>query len=424
MKKIDEVLNSVLNKIKPEEADIKLIEVELKKFLEFFNKKIKSTKIKTEVFIGGSFAKKSVMRKDDYDVDIFVRFDKQYKEEELSDLTKRLLGNLKGIEVIHGSRDYFRLKINDKIYFEIVPVIKVKKPSEARNITDLSYSHVKYITKNVKNQRIRDEIILAKAFCYSNGTYGAESYIKGFSGYSLELLIYYYKSLENFLKEVVKSKERIIVDMEKQYRNKKRILLDLNGSKLESPIILIDPTFKQRNALAALSKETFEKFKTDAKLFLENPSEKFFQTQNIDLEKLKKNAKLKKLEFIELKIFTKKQQGDIAGSKLLKFYNHLTFEISKYFEIDNKGFLYDKKQSANVFFIAKKKKERLIEGPFIEDKENCKQFRKEHSGVIEKKGKLYFREKINFGLKEFLKKWKNRNSNKIKEMYIQEIRIN
>ena len=39
--------------------------------------------------------------------------------------------------------------------------------------------------------------------------------------------------------------------------------MNLNASKLNSPIILIDPTYKQRNTLAALSNETFENFKKD-----------------------------------------------------------------------------------------------------------------------------------------------------------------
>ena len=47
--------------------------------------------------------------------------------------------------------------------------------------------------------------------------------------------------------------------------------MDLNSSKLNSPIIPIDPTYKQRNVLAALSKETFEMFQKSCKEFLENP---------------------------------------------------------------------------------------------------------------------------------------------------------
>jgi len=53
-------------------------------------------------------------------------------------------------------------------------------------------------------KKILDEIRIAKAFCYANNCYGAESYISGFSGYALELLVYHYKSFLKFIKSMVK----------------------------------------------------------------------------------------------------------------------------------------------------------------------------------------------------------------------------
>ena len=70
--------------------------------------------------------------------------------------------------------------------------------------------------------------------------------------------------------------------------------MDLNSAKLNSPIILVDPTYKQRNALAALSDETFEKFKSACKKFLKNPSLKSFEIKKTNLERVKVDAKKKK----------------------------------------------------------------------------------------------------------------------------------
>ena len=56
-------------------------------------------------------------------------------------------------------------------------------------------------------------------------------------------------------------------------------MLNLNESKLQSPIVFVDPTFKERNALAALSRETFEKFKKASKVFLRAPSKRYFEKQ-------------------------------------------------------------------------------------------------------------------------------------------------
>ncbi len=423
MNKTNLIFKEVLEKIEPPKETIKFIEDSLDDFLKKINKKIKSSKIKAEVFIGGSFAKKTVIKKDYYDLDIFVRFDKKYKDENLSELTFKLLKGIKNILKIHGSRDYYRVKLSPDFFIEIIPVLKVKTPKESENITDLSCSHVKYINKKIKSQKILDDIKIAKAFCHANNCYGAESYIGGFSGYALELLVYHYKGFSKLLKEIVKSKDKIIIDTEKHYKNKRIILMDLNSSKLISPIILIDPTHKQRNALAALSNETFEKFKKSAKQFLKNPTTKFFEIQKTDLEKIKTQAQKNKFEFILIESKTNKQEGDVAGSKLLKFYKHLTIEIEKYFEIKNKGFNYNHKQSARYFFTVKKKKEILFNGPDIKDKSNIKKFKSQHKKTFIKNKKIYAKEKIDFTINEFIKKYKTKNKKIIKEMYVRGLKV-
>ena len=47
--------------------------------------------IDAEIFVGGSFAKKTLIKKEKYDVDIFVRFDKKYTEYDISELTYKAL---------------------------------------------------------------------------------------------------------------------------------------------------------------------------------------------------------------------------------------------------------------------------------------------------------------------------------------------
>jgi len=449
-KNINSVLKEVLEKIEPSKKDLKEIDEYLQKFLVKLKKNLKKLKIHAEIFVGGSFAKKTAIKKDYYDVDIFLRFDEKYEEKEMSNLASKALNGFKDILVVHGSRDYFKLKVTSNFSFEIIPVKKVKTPKESENITDLSYSHVKYINKKA-NLKILDGIKLAKAFCYATNCYGAESYIHGFSGYGLELLVCYYGGFVKFIKAVVKvdekmpqhlpqnsnipgyakrsairgtpSGDKLIIDIEKQFKNKQEILLNLNASKLQSPIILIDPTYKQRNALAALSPETFNKFKKECEKFLKNPSTKSFEVKKTDLEKVKKKSLKNKFEFILLEAKTVKQEGDVAGSKLLKFYNHLTKEIEKNFEIKNKGFDYGGLQSARYFFVVKRKKEILFTGPSNKDIKNVGAFKKNHKSTFEKAEKLYAYEKVNFGIGEFVKRFKKKNNRKIKEMYVEEFKV-
>jgi len=369
--KINSVLNEVLKKVEPAKEDIKLIENSLKDFLDRFKKRLKSLRIDAEIFVGGSFAKNTVIKKDKYDVDVFVRFDKKYDNKEISNLLAKALGKFRNISKVHGSRDYFRLKIGPTFFIELIPVKKIKTLKEAENITDLSYSHVKYINKKIgsgtksqassaknaerKSKKVLESIRIAKAFCYANKCYGAESYIQGFSGYALELLVYYYGSFTKFANAVTKMTDKTVIDIEKHFRNKQIALMDINTAKLDSPIVLVDPTYKHRNALAALSDDTFERFKLACKKFLKNPSMKSFEVEEIDLEKIKADAKKKKYEFILIESKTDKQAGDVAGSKLLKFYRHLNYEIEDFFHVKNKGFNYNGKKAARYFFVVKDK---------------------------------------------------------------------
>jgi tRNA nucleotidyltransferase (CCA-adding enzyme) len=462
--KISSILKEVLEKIEPPEEDLKVINNALKDFLEKTEKKIKSLKITAEVFIGGSFAKDTVIKKDYYDIDAFIRFDKKYNDDEISKLTGKILKELdtqpsrsergcipkKGtrtsheapnqvglkeniqkniftggnVSVVHGSRDYFRIKISPDFFIEVIPVIKVKNPKESRNITDLSYSHVKYLKKKIgKTKELANQIKLAKVFCYANNCYGAESYINGFSGYALELLICKYKSFMKFITAMSKLKEKEVIDLEKHYKSKQQVLMDVNSSKLKSPIILIDPTYKQRNALAALSDETFEKFQKTCKKFLKNPSVKSFEIKKVDLEKIKQDARKKKYEFILLETKTEKQEGDVAGTKLLKFYNHLDEEIKRYFEVKDNGFNYNGKKSARYFFVVKKKKDILIEGPSIKDKTNLARFKKKHRNNFNKKGRVWAKEVIKFSIEKFIENWNLKNKRKMKEMQVKGLKV-
>ena len=52
-------------------------------------------------------------------------------------------------------------------------------------------------------------------FCKVAGVYGAESYIQGFSGYVLELLVINYKGFKGVIRNVAKWKDRTIIGNKK-----------------------------------------------------------------------------------------------------------------------------------------------------------------------------------------------------------------
>jgi tRNA nucleotidyltransferase (CCA-adding enzyme) len=424
MNKIKEVLKEIDFSISPEK--IEELKMETKELVGEIKNEIKKQREKAEVFIGGSFAKGTLIRENEYDVDIFVRFD---KEDDLSNKLEKIIKKVSGkikrrYERVHGSRDYFRIIKDKETRYEIIPVLKVKKAKEARNVTDLSYFHVNYVRKKI-NPNIAKEIGIAKAFFKSAGVYGAESYIRGISGYGVECLLIYYKKFENLVNAIAKSKEgeKIIIDIEKDYKNKQELLIDINESKSHGPMILVDPTWKGRNVLAALGKETFDKLKERVNKFLANPSRSYFEIKEIDVDKLRKYAKDNKSEFVDIVLTTDRQEGDIAGTKMKKFSLYLESEIGKYFQIKKEEFAYNDAQEAKLYLIVKPNKEFTKIGPPVKMKSSVSAFKSQNKKVYEKAGRLYAKITINFSCKSFINDFKEKYKDKIKEMDVTGISV-
>lgn len=434
---IKDVLKEALEEVKLSSSEKEGINKITKAVVDEIKKRVSRKSIKTDVFIGGSLAKETIIKSDNYDVDIFLRFDKKYTEEEMKKHFKRIffLFRIKGYKIkinkIHGSRDYIRISFKDKkdinnktLEVEVIPVFKVSKPEEARNVTDLSYFHVNYIRSKLKsNKKLVDEIALAKAFFQANGIYGAETYIRGFSGYAVELLTIYYKSFEKFLEGISEEKEKIIIDQEKMYKDKNELLEKINKSKKEGPLILIDPTYRERNAGISVSDETFQKFKLVAEKFLKNPSIEFFHAKKIDEISVKKKALEHDAIFVKIMVKTNKQPGDIAGTKLLKFSKMISKEIESYFNVLDRRFEYHQGKHADVYFILKRKKERVMEGPSLQFKEAVDNFKKTHKIWYEKNGKVYSSKPTDISVKDFLRDFNQKTRKSIKEMGITSISI-
>ncbi|MFH0831576.1 MAG: hypothetical protein V1886_01785 [archaeon] len=397
---MNSILNSVLGRIKPNDSEIirmNALTAELKAKIE---KGLKKSKINADVFIGGSLAKNTLIRKDVYDIDIFVRFafkDYSAKDSMLSDILEKALKsqNLKSRR-IHGSRDYFHVKAAGSIIFEIVPVLHVKKPQEAVNVTDLSSFHVSYVSKKI-NKKLADEIRLAKAFCYAQRCYGAESYIQGFSGYAVELLVLHFGSLMKLAKAALKwkdmldKKEKIVIDSAKHYKNKNDVLININEAKLASPIILVDPTYSVRNATASVSIETLERFIEACVKLAGKANAGMFEKKEIDIAMLKKSAKKSKAELSILYAATGKSK-DVAPAKLRKFLDFVLFVMQRHgFEVIRKEIDFAGKEARMHIIYKSPGKEMIAQGPPINRIDNLLAFRKKYKNISIKKGVAYAR---------------------------------
>ena len=389
MEKIKDILNSALNSIRPDKNYEKEIFAKLHLIIQKINKSQKYIK----AILGGSGAKGTWLKA--FDADIFVLFDYDKfkdKSEKLSDILEIILRKkFDGIIRLHGSRDYFQIRENG-FTFEIVPILKILKAQQAKNITDVSPLHSRWVKKHKK---LSDEIRLAKQFCHAQNIYGAESYIRGFSGYTCEILVVYYGSFLSLIRNAAKWEVKAIIDVEKYYRGKD-VFKVINTSKLESPLIIIDPVQKDRNASAALSMEKFEKFKNSCREFLKNPSKDFFVKK--DLKSIFLPQRQEKLAVIKAKSLEGKT--DIVGGKLLKIYDFLKEKIQNCeFKILRSGWEWDKKSDAAFYFLFGKKslsKNIEVEGPPLKIKNHVDNFKKMHKKTFVKSGKIMALEQRKF----------------------------
>jgi len=347
-------------------------------FLKKLNEKLKAQKVKAKAVLGGSYAKGTWLA-GDYDVDVFVKFDCSYQDDEMSDALERALQSWDA-KRLHGSRDYFW--VEEEVRYEIVPVLDIKSPEDARNVTDFSPLHVDWV--NEKGEKLKDDIRLAKKFCKAAKCYGAESYIRGFSGHTVDILTIHYKGFQKLLKAATEWSPKVVVDPEKKYKG--RALLLLNKSKTEGPLVVIDPVQPNRNAAAALTKKNFDRFVEAAKEFLKNPSVDCFEVTQVDLEKLAKKGKV-----VTVEVATLDKTEDVAGTKFVRAFEFVRRHLEE-FGIKDAGWLWDKKEKGAWWFVLESAEiPEMAEqkGPPLELEEAVKKFKKAHKSTFEKSGRVW-----------------------------------
>ncbi len=382
-----EIIKRVLQMYYPKKEYIKRVE----KIVNEFKKEIEK-EVGKKVLIAGSFSRKTFLKKVE-DVDLFVLFKNEGEMKQL----KKFVVKYKH-EKIKGSREYYRVKYKG-ITFELVPVLDIEK-EKIKNSIDISRYHYEYLKDKI-NERIRKEIIITKAFLKANNLYGAESYKNAISGYATELLILHFKKFINFVKFFSEAKEKVFIDIEGHYKNVEEAIKTLGESKSYSPVILIDPVMKERNALASLSKESFYRLIFVCKLFLINPSIKFFKKKEETINDIKKFAKKIGGKVIVVKVKKSYSNKDVFFSKLKKI---LKIAEKKFFSegytIYKKGII--EKEKA-FYLVINKIKYKKVKGPSIYiNKENFKKYIKKNKLVVLEGENLFSIKKVK-NIKEILK---------------------
>ena len=344
--------------------------LKLKKEVKWFLSKFKGLK-DVKFTLGGSYAKDTWLP-GNRDIDIFVKFNySKFVNEDISlKLFNILKKKFKDISVVHGSRDYFHIIVND-LLFEVVPVLDIRNASMAKNVMDVSPLHVNYVKKHLKK---KDDVRKLKALLKANHLYGAESYLQGFSGYVLEILVSYYGSFSKLFKS--KWGESHFLDVGKHYSSKAIALKSLNTSKL-GVLVIIDPVQPDRNVAAAVSVGKYKEFVSLLKRF--DGSSKFFEISSVDVSKLK--------GYIVLDVVGLEGKGDISLSKMRALLERIVREF-KYNGFKVKDYGWD--SSHYWFKVSSLSKSYRHYGPSVSMEEHVKAFKKKYGEKVKiSRGKVY-----------------------------------
>jgi tRNA nucleotidyltransferase (CCA-adding enzyme) len=391
-KRIQKIKEKVLQEIIPSKEEI-IKENEIK---DRIIKKINSTKGKhIEAILAGSLSRNTHL-KGDKDIDIFILFDKKMERKEFIKeglkIAKKISG--KKWEIDFGEHPYVKTEIEGH-KVELIPSYKIESTQEMLSSVDRTPFHTNFIQDKIKENQ-RNEIRLLKKFLKGIECYGAELKVQGFSGYLAELVVLKYETFENALKKISSWNERKVISLTEKISAKKEKEL---MKKFNSSLIFIDPTDERRNTAAAVSKEVYEKFKKQAKKFLNKPSINFFFPKPVKIltkKEFKEKSKNKNIILVESAY--EKIHEDVTFGQMRRFLSKLKKELQKNdFTVLNERFWSDEKKKMLLLVEVKEKKlekEKMIKGPPEGMTEHAKKFIEKHGKKKTKKMKGHYHAKV------------------------------
>ncbi|MBO8180725.1 MAG: CCA tRNA nucleotidyltransferase [Archaeoglobus sp.] len=369
--KVEEVVEEALKLVLPEEGEIRMgkeAEEELRRRLD---------SLEVEYVFVGSYARNTWL-KGSLEIDVFLLFPEDMPKEELRE---------KGLEIGKAVLDSYEIRYAEHPYVhgvvkgvevDVVPCYKLKDPRNIKSAVDRTPFHHKWLENRIKGKE--NEVRLLKGFLKANGIYGAEYKVRGFSGYLCELLIVFYGSFLETVKNARKWTRRTVIDVAKGEVRK--------GEEF----FVVDPVDEKRNVAANLSIDNLARFVHLSRAFLENPSLGFFKPKpkkGVEPERLRKiieergtavfAVKFRRPDIVEDNLYP---QLERASRKIFEFLERENFMPIRYTFKAAEKFCY------LLFECQVKEISRVFRrmGPQFEDEKNVKKFlskRREFAPFIE-----------------------------------------
>ncbi len=303
----------VLPHIVPDEEEVKRAreaEEEIRRRLEKFDVEYK--------FVG-SYARNTWL-KGNLEIDVFLLFPEDLPRGELEkrglEIGKTILDSY---EIRYAEHPYVHGKVKG-VEVDVVPCYKVKDPSNIKSAVDRTPFHHEWLKDRIKGKE--NDVRLLKRFLKVHGIYGAEYKVRGFSGYLCELLIVFYGSFENLVREATKWTRRTVIDVKNHEIRR--------GDRF----FVVDPVDEKRNVAANLSLDNLAKFVHLCREFVKNPSEDFFferefeipRDEELFMELEKRGTAIFAVEF---------NKPDIVEDNLYPQLERATKKITEFLEREN-----------------------------------------------------------------------------------------
>ena len=120
------------------------------------------------------------------------------------------------------------------------------------------------------------------------------------------------------LKEFENCQPKIIIDLEKHYKDKEEVLKRLDKSKTSGPLIIVDPLLPERNAAASVSYPAFSEFLFKARYFIREPMIKLFNIRGLKTKLVEERSKRRGTLLLKFKVKKLHSDYNVTKAKLLR----------------------------------------------------------------------------------------------------------
>ncbi len=246
-------MNDILARIRPSKQEAQQVQEAAKRIVDAAQSSL-DRHGGGEATLQGSLAKGTWLA-GGADVDLFLVLD--------ADADLKGTVQAVGAEILQGAESKYAqhpylVGMAEGLQVDLVPCVRVAQGSDKMTAVDRTPFHTAWVKEHL-DARLRDDVLLAKAWCKGIGVYGADTATGGFSGYLLEVLVIRFGGFEPWLAWLSDgTAERQMAPLE------------------PAPLVVADPVDPGRNCAAAVRQEVLALAEEAAQAYLARPTDRFF----------------------------------------------------------------------------------------------------------------------------------------------------